>query len=69
MDFNTLKTIYEEILKTQAVSEKQLKDLQELIKALQALRTEYDKTDNNLTKNAKLLTTILQKANIIYKNI
>ena len=69
MDFNTLKTLYEEILQTQAVSEKQLQDLQELIKALQALRTEYDKADNNLTENAKLLTTILQKANVVYENI
>ena len=69
VDLQPLKTLYEEILQTQAVSEKQLQDLQELIKALQTLRTEYDKVDNNLTENAKLLTTILQKADIIYKNI
>ena len=69
MDFNTLKTLYEEILQTQAVSEKQLQELRELIDSLNSLRSDYANVDNNLTKNAKLLTTILQKANILYKNL
>ncbi len=69
MDFNTLKTLYEEILQTQAVSEKQLRELRELIKALKALRSDYDKVDDNLTENIELLTTILKKAHTIYQNI
>lgn len=69
MDFDKLEALWKEIRESEYIAEKQLQDLQELIKALQALQAKYNKTDHDFSKNTKLLTTILEKSDLISKNL
>lgn len=69
LDEYKIQALWEEIRESEHIAEKQLQELQELIKALEALQSKYNTIDKNLTEDAKLLTTILQKANVIYENI
>ena len=69
MDFDKLEALWKEIRESEYIAEKQLQDLQELIKALQALQAKYNKMDHDFNKNTKLLTTILEKSDLISKNL
>ena len=80
IDLEPLKKLYEDIIKTQALSEKELQELKELIKTLQETKEEFenssfgilqknqelfDKSTNILQNTEKMSTKLLQNINEI----